>query len=70
MSTDEPPTVIEDHDLNCLESIVLNDRDIKNITSVAHVLAMVEGTHVTYKHMEFAAKSNDKRKACTHRAGT
>ncbi|OJD12529.1 hypothetical protein AJ78_06894 [Emergomyces pasteurianus Ep9510] len=59
-STDKGPAVVEGHDLNRLESTVLNDRDIKNLTSIAHALATVEETHVAYKHLELAAKSNDK----------
>ncbi|KKZ65599.1 hypothetical protein EMCG_08563 [[Emmonsia] crescens] len=59
-STDKGPAVVEGRDLNRLESTVLNGRDIKNLTSIAHALATVEETHVAYKHLELAAKSNDK----------
>ncbi|OJD13523.1 hypothetical protein AJ78_06031 [Emergomyces pasteurianus Ep9510] len=59
-STDKGPPVVEGRDLNRLESTVLNGRDIKNLTSVAHALATVEETQVAYKHLELAAKSNEK----------
>ncbi|KAL2367539.1 hypothetical protein RJZ57_008103 [Blastomyces gilchristii] len=54
MSTDQGPAVVEGHNLNCLEST------IKNLMSVAHALATVKETQVAYKHLELAAKSNEK----------
>ncbi|KAI1905948.1 hypothetical protein LOZ65_006904, partial [Ophidiomyces ophidiicola] len=54
------PSAIERPEFECLELMVLNGRDIRNLTSVAHAIATVEGSRVTYKYLEMAAKTNDK----------
>ncbi|KAI1932539.1 hypothetical protein LOZ66_006834 [Ophidiomyces ophidiicola] len=58
--TDQGPPTVNSSDFERLESMILSGRDIKNLTSVAHALATVEGIQVTSKHLEMAAKSNGK----------
>ena len=38
----------------------LLDNQIKNLTAVAHALATVDKTQVSFRYLELAAKSNDK----------
>ncbi|KAJ5277642.1 hypothetical protein N7524_003795 [Penicillium chrysogenum] len=54
------PAVIEEEDIQRLESLALNGREIKNIAAVAHALAEADTTQVSYKYLELAAKSNNK----------
>ncbi|KAJ5033191.1 hypothetical protein NUH16_003107 [Penicillium rubens] len=54
------PAVIEEEDIQRLESLALNGREIKNIAAVAHALAEADTTQVSYKYLELAAKSNKK----------
>ncbi|CAP79317.1 Pc17g00300 [Penicillium rubens Wisconsin 54-1255] len=54
------PAVVEEEDIQRLESLALNGREIKNIAAVAHALAEADTTQVSYKYLELAAKSNKK----------
>ncbi|KAI1829405.1 hypothetical protein CBS147337_9800 [Penicillium roqueforti] len=54
------PAVVEEEDIQRLESLALNGREIKNIAAVAHALAGADTTQVSYKYLELAAKSNNK----------
>ncbi|KAJ5537491.1 ATPase AAA-type core [Penicillium frequentans] len=52
--------VIKERDLRRLEALELNGREIKNIAAIAHALAEANASHVSYKYLELAAKSNQK----------
>ncbi|KAJ6170241.1 hypothetical protein N7485_007587 [Penicillium canescens] len=54
------PAVVDEEDIQRLESLALNGREIKNIAAVAHALAEADTTQVSYKYLELAAKSNKK----------
>ncbi|EDN04841.1 predicted protein [Histoplasma mississippiense (nom. inval.)] len=57
--THQGPAAINDQDLNRLATSDLNGRDIKNLMSIAHALATVDCTRVSYVHIERASKSNE-----------
>ncbi|KAJ5181212.1 hypothetical protein N7491_000767 [Penicillium cf. griseofulvum] len=52
--------IVEDDVLKQLDNLSLNGREIKNLTSIAHALATVDGEPVSYKHLERAAESSEK----------
>ncbi|PYH96194.1 hypothetical protein BO71DRAFT_321448, partial [Aspergillus ellipticus CBS 707.79] len=58
--THQGPSIVCKRDLERLESMKLNGRDIENLTSVAHALATVDKTQMTFQHLEKAARSKDK----------
>jgi DNA repair photolyase len=50
----------EERDLQRLERLELNGREIKNIAAIAHALAEANASQVSYKYLELAAESNQK----------
>ncbi|CAI7582870.1 unnamed protein product [Penicillium manginii] len=54
------PAVVEEDDIQHLESLALNGREIKNIAAIAHALAEADAAQVSYKYLELAAESNKK----------
>ncbi|KAJ5343369.1 uncharacterized protein N7506_003193 [Penicillium brevicompactum] len=54
------PAVVEEDDIQHLESLALNGREIKNIAAIAHALAEADAAQVSYKYLESAAESNKK----------
>ncbi|THC87944.1 hypothetical protein EYZ11_012610 [Aspergillus tanneri] len=58
--TPKGSSIFEVDDLKRLDSISLNGREIKNLVSIAHSLATVDDECMSYKHVETAAKSNEK----------
>ncbi|KAJ5537503.1 hypothetical protein N7494_006982 [Penicillium frequentans] len=59
-NTHQGPATVRDSQLRRLESMALNGRDIKNITSIAHALASDDGQQVDYSYLEMAAEANEK----------
>ncbi|KZF22636.1 hypothetical protein L228DRAFT_131240 [Xylona heveae TC161] len=58
--TVQGPAVVKLDELQQLDNIRLNGREIKHLTSIAHALATVDGEPVSYKHLEKAAESSEK----------
>ncbi|KAJ6001203.1 hypothetical protein N7481_001612 [Penicillium waksmanii] len=58
--TMQGPAVVEEDDIQHLESLALNGREIKNIAAIAHALAEADTAQVSYKYLELAAESNKK----------
>ncbi|KAJ5655018.1 ATPaseAAA-typecore [Penicillium lividum] len=59
-NTHQGPATVRDAQLRRLESMALNGRDIKNITSIAHALASDDGHQVDYSYLQMAAEANEK----------
>ncbi|KAJ5291520.1 hypothetical protein N7478_000771 [Penicillium angulare] len=59
-NTHQGPAIVSDAELRRLESLALNGRDIKNLTSTAHALASDAGQQVSYDHLQTAAEANEK----------
>ncbi|OJD15317.1 hypothetical protein ACJ73_08988 [Blastomyces percursus] len=57
--THQGPAAISDQDLNRLATSDLNGREIKNLMSIAHALATVDRTRVSYTYIERASTSNE-----------
>ncbi|OWP06252.1 hypothetical protein B2J93_2490 [Marssonina coronariae] len=58
-TTPQGPLVYSKSGLESLVQKPLNGRQIKNLTSTAHALALQEGTQVTLSHLEFAIKAGE-----------
>ncbi|KAJ5414888.1 hypothetical protein N7509_000222 [Penicillium cosmopolitanum] len=54
------PAVVYKDEIQHLESLALNGREIKNIAAIAQALAEADTARVTYKYLELAAESNKK----------
>ncbi|KAI6709035.1 AAA family ATPase [Diplocarpon mali] len=58
-TTPQGPLVYSKSGLESLVQKPLNGRQIKNLTSTAHALALQEGTQVTLSHLEFAIEAGE-----------
>ncbi|KAJ6001018.1 hypothetical protein N7481_001427 [Penicillium waksmanii] len=58
--TMQGPAVVDKDEIQHLESLALNGREIKNIAAIAHALAEADTARVSYKYLELAAESNKK----------
>ncbi|KAJ6027953.1 hypothetical protein N7540_003529 [Penicillium herquei] len=54
------PVALCDAELQHLEGMALNGRDIKNLVSTAHALASYERQQVDYNYLRIAAEANEK----------
>ncbi|KAF7594872.1 hypothetical protein BBP40_007906 [Aspergillus hancockii] len=58
--TAQGPPEVKSSELECLASMKLNGRDVKNLISIAQAIAAVDNSRVTFKYLENAAKANDR----------
>ncbi|KAH8728908.1 hypothetical protein GQ44DRAFT_768784 [Phaeosphaeriaceae sp. PMI808] len=69
-TTPQGPLVYSESGLESLVQKLLNGRQIKNLTSTAHALALQEGTLVTLSHLEFAIESGEDFERYVNGAGS
>ncbi|KAI2706541.1 hypothetical protein CBS147372_452 [Penicillium roqueforti] len=58
-NTVQGPAIVGPNELQFLDNLSLNGREIKNLTSIAHALATVGEEPVSYKYLEMAAELSE-----------